>query len=239
MSAESRRHLTQRRTRFRSSTSSERGTVTEVLDLAQHVYPTARTAEFTASVDDESKVFEMRPAVLVGLGLTMLFLGLHQCLCIAAGQLIAGVHDRARARGGGGGGGGMSGVVLLVAHSLVSVVTALLLQRDGGTRPPGRALSVAASLLLMTAALSCAGGAIWARAARVPVLLPLASTGLGLLCLSRAEFQRPHDVAAAADMNRYGGGFLLLSSFLVFHTAWRASARCSPCIRVTPVRHPP
>ncbi|KGQ10886.1 hypothetical protein BBAD15_g3760 [Beauveria bassiana D1-5] len=47
MSAESTRHLTNRRTRFRSSTTNEQGTVTEELDVAHHVYPIKRPADTT------------------------------------------------------------------------------------------------------------------------------------------------------------------------------------------------
>lgn len=100
--------------------------------------------------------------------------------------------------------------------------------RSSSSSKPHAALSVAASMLLMAAALSCLGGVVAARFAVLRHLL--ASAGLGLLCLSRAEFQRPHDGAAAADMDRYGGGFLLLSSVLAFRMAWRASP---PCTRVT------
>ncbi|KAM3433388.1 hypothetical protein MY4824_006038 [Beauveria thailandica] len=148
MSAESTRHLTNRRTRFRSSTNNEQGTVTEELDVAHHVYPIKPPAD-TNPATGRPKGLQIRPAGFVGLGLTMLFLGLHQCiytiqplrdqprqqqqpqrrgsqllllltLCGAAAQLIAGVRDRIR-------GGTLFGLVLHSAHSVVWMTTALLL----------------------------------------------------------------------------------------------------------------
>ncbi|KAM3510037.1 hypothetical protein MY10362_000281 [Beauveria mimosiformis] len=79
MSAESTRHLANRRTRFRSSTNNEQGTVMEELDVAHHVYPIKRPAD-TNPATGKPKGVEIRPAGFVGLGLTMLFLGLHQCI---------------------------------------------------------------------------------------------------------------------------------------------------------------
>lgn len=81
MSAESRRHLTHRRTRFRSSTNNELGTVADELDLTQHVYPNKQPAAGTRVAADKTKVIEIRPAGFIGLGFAMLFLGLHQCFC--------------------------------------------------------------------------------------------------------------------------------------------------------------
>ncbi len=86
MSADSRRLLTHRRTRFRSSTNSERGAVVDdddALDVTQHVYPIPRRAAAAAAAEatDQCEAIRLRPAGLVGLGFTMLFLGLHQCLC--------------------------------------------------------------------------------------------------------------------------------------------------------------
>ncbi|KAM3456874.1 hypothetical protein MY3296_001532 [Beauveria thailandica] len=150
MSAESTRHLTNRRTRFRSSTNNEQGTVTEELDVAHHVYPIKPPADTNPATGMPKKGLQIRPAGFVGLGLTMLFLGLHQCiytiqplrdqprqqqqqqqrrgsqllllltLCGAAAQLIAGVRDRIR-------GGTLFGLVLHSAHSVVWMTTALLL----------------------------------------------------------------------------------------------------------------
>ncbi|OAA82191.1 GPR1/FUN34/yaaH [Akanthomyces lecanii RCEF 1005] len=260
MSAESRRHLTNRRTRFRSSTNNERGTVADdELDVAaaRHMYPATRPAadiSTTAATDKLKEATQLRPAGFVGLGFTMLFLGLHQCLCTsprhhrrgrsqvllfltacsAAAQLIAGVRDGPR--------DGTFGVVFHGAHSVVWMTAAALLQLLAPPHPQlgaderkphagggGRTtLSVAASMLLMAAAFACLGCAVAARRARTPVLLLLASVGLGLLCLSRAAFQMPgaDDAAGAAeDMNRYGGGFLLVSSFLAFRTALHAGRR--------------
>lgn len=86
MSAESRRHLTNRRTRFRSSTNNERGTAADdELDVAaaQRVYPTTPPTDTTrtAATDKLNEETQIRPAGFVGLGFTMLFLGLHQCIC--------------------------------------------------------------------------------------------------------------------------------------------------------------
>lgn len=83
MSAEATRLLTHRRTRFRSNTSSERGDVADVLDLAQHVYPTAATRPAAAMpcTADKTEERELHPAGLVALGFALLFLGLHHWLC--------------------------------------------------------------------------------------------------------------------------------------------------------------
>lgn len=87
MSAESRRHLTNRRTRFRSSTNNERGTAADDdLDVAaaQRVYPTTpppTDTTRTAATDKLNEETQLRPAGFVSLGFTMLFLGLHQCIC--------------------------------------------------------------------------------------------------------------------------------------------------------------
>ncbi|KAM3494533.1 hypothetical protein MY3957_002256 [Beauveria namnaoensis] len=245
MSAESTRHLTNRRTRFRSSTNNEQGTVTEELDVAHYVYPIKRPTDTTPATG-KPKGVDIRPAGFVGLGLTMLFLGLHQCiytipppweqprqqprgsqlllllaLCSAAAQLIVGVRDRIR-------GGTLFGLVLHSAHSFVWMTTALLLllwrrasSPDKSADGSGSGSAVAASMLLMAAAFSCAAGAVWARATTSPVVRLLAGVGAALLCLSRAAFQRPHDSVTAAAMDQYAGAFLLFSSFLSFDVAWR------------------
>lgn len=79
MSTESTRHLTHRRTRFRSSTNNELGTVAEDLDLARHVYPNKQTVD-PAAADDKIKPADIRPAGFIGLAFATLFLGLHQCI---------------------------------------------------------------------------------------------------------------------------------------------------------------
>ncbi|KAJ6785118.1 hypothetical protein PWT90_07938 [Aphanocladium album] len=270
MSAESRRHLTHRRTRFRSSTNNELGTVADEVDVAQHIYPNKLPSEPKLAAA-KIKTITVRPAGFIGLGCAMLFMGLHQCICTpangpsrqhrrgsqtllllttlsAAAQFIAGVRDRARADGG------VFALFFHGAQSLVWTTMALQLQLLAPAAhllgPDGiagrqqqqlhagcRALSVAVSMVLMAAAFSCVACAVFARAARVPIQLLLAGEGLGLLCLSRAEFQRPHDAVEAAGMNGYGGGFLVVASFLAFRIAWHALGRRSACvIRVTPDR---
>ncbi|ATY61751.1 GPR1 FUN34 yaaH [Cordyceps militaris] len=236
MSAEATRLLTHRRTRFRSSTSSERGDVADVLDLAQHVYPTAATRPAAAAMPctaDKAEERELHPAGLVALGFALLFLGLHHWLCtgillsstvcgVAAAQLIASARGSAFARAFHG------------AHSLVWTATVLLqlAQRGSGRGSDrGRNLSVVASMLLMAAALACGAAAV-----AILVVRPLlAAVSLGLLCLSRAAFQRPHEAAAAATMEGYGGVLLVLASGLAFRAAWWARRRPS---RVACVRQP-
>lgn len=141
---------------------------------------------------------------------------------VAAAQLIASARGSAFARAFHG------------AHSLVWTATVLLqlAQRGSGSGSDrGRNLSVVASMLLMAAALACGAAAV-----AILVVRPLlAAVSLGLLCLSRAAFQRPHEAAAAATMEGYGGVLLVLASGLAFRAAWWARRRPS---RVACVRQP-
>lgn len=159
-------------------------------------------------------------------------------ICCVAAQLIVGAQDRARVDGG------LFGLVFHGVQSLAWMMIALHLQLDpahdllGADGSSGRqgsagyqALPVAVSMLLMAAAFLCMACAVFARTARIPVLPLLAGQGLGLLCLSRAAFQMPHDAAEAVAMNRYGGVFLILSSFLAFRIALSALERRSTCGR--------
>lgn len=96
--------------------------------------------------------------------------------------------------------------------------------------PGRRDLSLAASMLLMATAFTCLGFAIRARRIRYPILqLLLTSMGSAFLCFSRAQFQALHDGAAATATAQYGGGLLVISSFLAFRIAWRALEREMPC----------
>ncbi|KAJ3476532.1 hypothetical protein NLG97_g9101 [Lecanicillium saksenae] len=121
MSAESRRHLTHRRTRFRSSTNNELGTVADEVDVAQHIYPNKLPSEPKVAAK-QVKAITLQPAGFIGLGFAMLFMGLHQCMCIAAAQFLAGVRDRARTDGG------MFGFFFHGTQSLVWMMMTLQLQ---------------------------------------------------------------------------------------------------------------